>query len=102
MCRVYKTELAGDSTCKFCLSSSYVLTSGSFVVYSGPLDHPSSLSGKTCFFAVLFLGTTVYYHWQAAIISYLSVSKTTLPFMTMEQMLSDTDYKVRVRLLNAT
>ncbi len=59
---------------------------------------PWTLHAKiTCFF-VLFLGTLLYYHWEAMIISYLAMRTTSLPFNNFDEMLSLTDYKVNINL----
>lgn len=42
-------------------------------------------------------GTLIYWHWEAMIISFLAVRTTVLPFYSMEEMATKTNFKVVVQ-----
>ncbi len=44
----------------------------------------------------IFLKTKIYWHWEAMLISFLQVRKTVLPFNSLEELYTSTDYKVVV------
>ncbi len=55
---------------------------------------PEKPHGRIIFFSVVLFGTMVYYHWEAMIISYLSMRTIRLPFNSLEELLSNTEFKV--------
>ena len=81
----------------FGLAHSYAFVAGSVVIRDWS-PAPASARGRVVFFAVLFFGTLVYYHWEAMIISYLAMRTITLPFTSMEQLITETDFKVTKHL----
>ncbi len=74
--------------------STYAFAAGTFTIYSWPLT-PSSQRGRAAFLSLLLLGTVAYWHWEAMIISFLAVRTVALPFLSMEELATKTDFKVR-------
>lgn len=60
---------------------------------------PSIHSNRIAFATVMMAGTLLYYHWEAMLISYLSVRKTHLPLRSVEDLDKRSEYKVHCRSL---
>ena len=79
---------------EFKLSKSYKFVIGAMTI-ARPWSHtPKSLHNQVAFFTIILAGGLVYWHWEAMLISYLSVRTITLPFRSLEDLLYNTDYKV--------
>ncbi len=78
----------------YSLAGSYAFVSGAITMRDWRVE-PSTGRAMVTHLSILFFGTVVFYHWEANIISYLAVRSTPLPFLSMEELLSKSDYKVR-------
>ena len=51
-------------------------------------------------FSIILASALIYYHWEAMLVSYLATRKTVMPFAGLDDMYSNTNY--RLALLPAT
>ena len=77
----------------FTPGSSAIIIWGSWLVQGSSLDPKSIPSRIILLFSFLF-GLTIYTAYSAKLISFLSVSKPSLPFSTMENLLDSQQYSV--------
>ncbi len=60
-----------------------------------PWSHtPIRNHNRIAFFTVILAGGLIFYHWEAMLISYLAVRTTVLPFRSIEELYTKTNYKV--------
>ena len=45
-------------------------------------------------FSISFVGIILYYHWEAMVVSYLSTRIISLPFKGIQDLVTDSDYKL--------
>lgn len=57
-------------------------------------DVPSKLAPRISFISLLFFGTMIYYYWEANLISYLTTRVTPLPFQSLSQLLTLTNFRI--------
>ena len=55
---------------------------------------PFSYSSRITFFTIMLAGSFLYWHWEASVISFLSVRKTDLPIRTLKDVLEKTNLKL--------
>ena len=48
----------------------------------------------SCFFSAIVVGALLYWHWEAMLVSYLAIRKTVLPFATLEEMYTNTPFRL--------
>ncbi|XP_059081679.1 glutamate receptor ionotropic, kainate glr-3-like isoform X2 [Tigriopus californicus] len=82
---------------EFTLSKSFCFVAGAMTIARGWNTTPWRIQNRILFFSVMLGGTLIYWHWEAMIISFLAVRTTVLPFSSMEEMLTKTDFKVAVQ-----
>ena len=61
---------------------------------------PESYQNRIAFVCVMIAGMVLYWHWEAMIISYLSVNKEVIPYESFEQLLSASNDKVWLTLFS--
>ena len=77
----------------FKLSDCYQFMAKTFVM-QGSRMMPRNNASRIALGAALFGGITIYYLWEAMLISYLAVKRTELPLRTYEDLLQQSDYKL--------
>jgi hypothetical protein len=70
--------------------NSLAFTIGTVTTFGWPSDMPSRVMHGT----ILLAGTLIYYHWEAMLISYLSIKVTALPFHSLKEMLEQSSYRL--------
>ena len=73
----------------YCFVSKTILMLGSRVM-------PNLYSNRIAFVTVIFAGTLIYWHWEAMVISYLSVRTVELPIVTLVDLLKRSNLKVDI------
>ena len=66
------------------------------LIMQGSWMLPRNNASRIALGAALFGGITIYYLWEAMLISYLAVKRTELPLRTYEDLLQRSDYKLVV------
>ena len=77
----------------FSPGSSVLIIWGSWLVQGSSLD-PKSIPSRSILLLSFFFGLIIYTAYSAKLISFLSVSKPSLPFSTMENLLDSRQYSV--------
>ena len=77
----------------FLPGSTMVVVWGSWMSQGSWLD-PKSIGSRIIFLASFFCGVLIYTAYSAKLISFLSVTKATLPFSSMQELLDRKDYSV--------
>ena len=80
---------------EFELSNCYKFVAHSFILRCGELM-PRSNPTRLAFGSVLVAGIIFYYHWEAALYSYLAVRTTNLPFRNLKELADTPQYKLTV------
>ena len=80
---------------EFELSSCYKFVAHSFILRCGEVM-PCSNPTRFAFGSVLIAGIIIYYHWEAALYSYLAVRTTNLPFRNLKELADTAQYKIIV------
>ena len=77
----------------FVPGSTLVVVWGSWIAQGSWLD-PKSIASRIVFLVSFFCGVLIYTAYSAKLISFLSVTKATLPFSSMKELLHLKDYSV--------
>ena len=85
--------LFGPEKFKNTPGSSAITIWGSWLVQGSSLD-PKSIPSRIILLVSFLFGLTIYTAYSAKLISFLSVSKPSLPFSTMESLLDSQQYSV--------
>ena len=86
----------------FSLSGCYVLVAKTLIMRP-PASMPKSSSNRLTVFTMMLVGAFIYWTWEATLISFVSVRKTTMPIRTLKDVLEKSDIKVLWNyLLNET
>ena len=57
---------------------------------------PSKNSGQIVFICLVYFGLLTYYYWEAMLVSYLSARFIVLPFNSIPELITNTDFKIVV------
>ena len=68
------------------------------LIMQGNRIMPSRTSNRIAFASILLGGITMYYLWEAMLISYLAVRKVSLPLRTLNDLSKKSEYKVKSNL----
>ena len=55
---------------------------------------PSKLAAQIALCSLLFFGTMIYWHWEAMLLSYLAIKVTSLPFIDIPDLVSNTEFRI--------
>ena len=55
---------------------------------------PSKLPAKIALVSLLFFGTMIYWNWEAMLLSYLATRVTSLPFIDIPDLVSNTEFRI--------
>ena len=55
---------------------------------------PSKFPAKIALISLLFFGTMIYWHWEAMLLSYLATRVTSLPFIDIPDLVSNTEFRI--------
>ena len=59
-------------------------------------QQPTKNSGQLVFLCLVVFGLVIYYHWEAMLVSYLSARFIVMPFNSIPELITNTDYKIVV------
>ena len=62
----------------------------------GPDFWPTKFSSQIVAFTLLIFGILTYYFWEAMLVSYLSSKMIVMPFHSVDELISNTNFKVAV------
>ncbi len=85
---------------EFTLSKSYYFILGAMTIARAWSHTPIRNYNRIAFFTVILAGGLIFYHWEAMLISYLAVRTTVLPFRSIEELYTKTNYKVSTTFSN--
>ena len=57
---------------------------------------PTKKSGQLVFLCLVVFGLLTYYYWEAMLVSYLSARFIVMPFNSIPELITNTDYKIVV------
>ena len=92
--KIGRTDDANNSN-QFTWFKSYLFLLSSLTM-RGWKDQPSQNSGKLAFLSLTVFGLLTYYYWEAMLISYLSTRFIVMPFNTVPELITNTDFKITV------
>ena len=78
----------------FLLYRSLFFVAGAFTFAKPWSATPARTVPKWLFALIIFSGSLIFWHWEAMLISFLAVKTLALPFTSIENLMSDTDYKL--------
>ena len=81
---------------QFSISHCLYFVTGYFLMARSWNTEPKSVHGQVLFVVVCFAGFIVYAHWEATLISFLSVKKLILPFSSLNDLHMNTNFKLVV------
>ena len=81
---------------------SYGFVSGALLIAKGWAVTPSTFKNRLLFYVITFCGVIIYYHWEAMVISYLAVRTIVLPFSSLEDLVTNTNFKVTLFYISYT
>ena len=82
-----------DVSDKFQLGNCYAFFAKIFMMRAD-METPRSNSGRIAFGSAFFVGISIFYLWEAMLISYLNVRKTALPIRTLYDLSEASDYRL--------
>ena len=85
-----------ESRKEFTFGKSYVYAASMLTFARSWGTCPSTLRGRVAFGSVLVGGTLIFYHWEAMLISYLATRVIVLPFKSLSELMSESEYKISV------
>ena len=91
-CSVGKKD---ENAKEFSFFKSYIFLLSALTM-RGWSTEPSKNSGKLVFLCLLVFGLLTYYYWEAMLISYLSTRFIVLPFNTIPELITNTNFKISV------
>jgi hypothetical protein len=58
---------------------------------------PSKLPARIALFSLIFLGTMIFWHWEAMLISYLAIRVIPLPFKDITDLVANTQFRILLK-----
>ena len=93
LCLITSLGIKDDNFKEFSFVKCYIFVL-SAVTMKGWNVKPTKNSGQLAFLCILFFGILMYYHWEAMLISYLSTRFIVMPFNTIPELITSTDFKI--------